>query len=203
MKLDDLKKQYDKKTIVNIEAQAKKSKALNLKHRKKFIFLLYYLDRTSRYKQNARFKNATFEQYIFDMFGLTIGTYEKERVAFIANPDETEKYGVGVVSKARKDCGVPAMQRVFVDLDKEKKLSRDKIIATINKHARPVPERIPKPSASELQAEVYRKDKIIAHQVSVIKDQAEQIMRLKEALENTKLSWGMVVKPVEGEALPA
>jgi len=194
-KLDELKKRYDGLKIDEIEVKATKELKTGLKHRKEFIWALYYLERTGRYKENKRYKASTFSIYIYDTYAIREGTYTKERYAFIGNPVETEKYGVGVVSKAREKCGPIKMNQVFKDLDSKPiaTITPKVIESVIDQHKKPeiikqaLRSRAPNHvTISELQEQLSKKDKIIFEQNKVIKAQAEQIDRLKTALRSAK-----------------
>lgn len=194
-KLDELKKKYDALKIDEIETKATRELKTGLKHRKEFISALYYLERTGRYQENKRYKSATFWSYIYDTYAMRKNTYQKERLAFIGNPDATEKYGVGVVTKAREKCGPIKMNQVFKELDAKPMASiTPKVIeSVIDHHKKPekvnpaVATRAPNHvTVAELQEQLAKKDKIIFEQTQLIKAQAEQIDRLKTALRNAK-----------------
>jgi len=105
MHIRELKKQFDTTAISTIEKEADACIVNHLTARKEFIGILFYLERTKRFKENKTFKDATFGQYISDRFHLLYGTYHRERRAFFSFPHEAEKHGVGVVSKAITRCG--------------------------------------------------------------------------------------------------
>lgn len=194
MKIDDLKKKYDRDPIEQLEKEAGRNLSASVKQRKVFILMLYYLDRTSRFRENPRFKKATFEEYISDMFRLRPTTYNKERMAFVSHPSEAEKLGVGVVAKVRHKCGSLNAGKVLKEIQAIKNPSRDKIEAVIRENSRePKPKAPKKVTTAELEREIAAKDKIIADQNATIKEQYEQIQKLKAALieaqdENSKIT---------------
>jgi hypothetical protein len=101
--------------------------------------ILRHLQKTSRYKENARYKKEPFKVYLEDQFGLRYGTYQ-EWVRALPFEKEAGLYGVGLVSKTIKRCGAAGAKRVVTEINaleelkKSKLIPRDKIEAVIEKH---------------------------------------------------------------------
>ena len=149
------------------------------------ILVLYYLQRTSRYKQNKMYKDANFEEYLFDRHGMRIGTFNSHRLAIFNSLKYVEKYGIGIVKKVYNRCGAANAPFVFTAIDKAKVKNRIDIEKIIQKHAKPKQKRTG-PTISQLQAEIIEKDKIIIEQRKIIEDQAEQIEKLKSTIRRNR-----------------
>lgn len=184
--LDDLKNTFGKLTIKEVENHVRQSKTASIATRRDFIMLLYYLDRTSRFRENTDYKNASFGEYIYNMYGVRKTTYDKERHAFIAHPDAVKKIGVGVVIKATRECGAIESVKAIDEITKLSKPTPEAINKVITQHKKSEPKHHKKATVSELSAEIARKDVIIAKQAQKIKEQAEQIEKLKATLADER-----------------
>jgi len=183
MNLDKLKTQYDGATILTIENMATTAANRALSHRKIFIEILFYLERTNRFRENKRFKKATFGQYISDLFYLRYGTYFVERNAFAKHSVEVHTLGIGVVKRIQEKCKTNKLQTVFGAIKnlgaKATKIQIDKIIET---HAKPVPVKPQKRSITQLQADLDRAKQTIIDQNKIIAEQAAQVKKLKASV---------------------
>jgi hypothetical protein len=185
MVFDELKKKYDSLEITEIESEMERHGRFSIQHRKEFIFGLYYLERTKRYRESGRFKAASFDVYLRSVFNLSIQKYEEERKAFIVYPEESQKHGVGIVVNIIKKCGALKAESAIKAIGKARQATPEIVKQVIAQYA-PHPSK-PKESAKmvtvhELQAIIKAKDAIIQEQNNVIREQAEQIMKLKGAL---------------------
>ena len=179
--LEKLKKKYDSKTITAIEKTIDISRNSEAKFQHDRIMVLYYLQRTSRYKENKMYKNSNFGEYLFDRHGMRIGTFNSHRLMIFNNLKHVKKYGIGVVKKIYIRCGAANMPFVLAALDNAKVKTRLDIEKIILKHAKPKQKKTG-PTVSQLQAEIIAKDQIIADQRKIIEDQAEQIKKLKATI---------------------
>ena len=114
MTLEELKKRYDGKKIADVEAQAKRASAQSLKNRKAFIEILFYLEKTSRFRENPAYKKSRFELYLMNMFSMSMATYNTERYAFIhAEPEFVQKYGARMAGRVLREHGVLKAKKVM------------------------------------------------------------------------------------------
>jgi len=190
MNIEQLKKQYDDQSIDTIEAGASEAKGQQVKARKEFIWRLFYLERTKRFRENQQYAKSTFKDYLYGRWMMRHTTYLHERQAYVTFPKEAEKYGPGLVSKVRRKCDFSGAKKVWKEIDQIKPNGtfREKADKVIEKYAKPVPrpkrESISdiKSDAKILKAELDKAKATIAEQNKTIKAQAEQIRKLKASV---------------------
>jgi len=189
--IQELKKENDKRTIREIQDeihnQEYKSRDLMIRRTK----LLYYLERTSRFKEIKEYEKVTFETYIQHEYNLLYGTYDRERKAVLAFPRQVESYGVGLVAKVIKETKKPelALKAINGITEKGHKLPADfrpKVEKIIEKYAKP---KKAKPGTRVLvctQCDKYKEEIILLNKELEEKD--EQITKLKAALNKRDLT---------------
>ena len=192
---ETLKAQYRDKKLSEIEVIASNNLDQSVNNRRDFILALYYLQFTSRFRENKAYKNYTFETYINERFHLRLGTYNEKRWAFIKHKDASIKYGAGFVSKIKRECGAGNVKKVVAEIDTESKkvkkpLTRNKKDAITLKYALPKKEVPVKKSDSIWQSELDLAKSVIQDQNKLISDQTKQIKKLKMALEKYKQKYG-------------
>ncbi len=101
---------------------------------KKIIEGLQYLEVSKRYKENRVYSKASFKSYLDGEFSMHESTYRELVKAYIRHPDETLKFGVGVVRKTAQLCGLKA-KKVFAKMGKAK--THAQIERIIQKHRNP------------------------------------------------------------------
>lgn len=98
--------------------------------------ILRYLQKTSRFKENERYRKEQFKIYLEDQFSVRYGTYQ-EWIRALPFEKEAATYGVGLVSKTIKLCGAAGTKRAFAEIEKiedKKRVPREKIQEIIEKH---------------------------------------------------------------------
>lgn len=137
---EELKKKYDAKSIGDLEASVERSFTLSKEHQREMYVCLEYLKMTSRFRENTRYKKATFWTYLSDRFTIREGTYRENVRAFCNYPDFAVEYGVGLVTHIGNACGSKKIAKVISEITKEeqvrkKPLNRANISGIISKHA--------------------------------------------------------------------
>ena len=74
--IKELKVKYDKQPITAIEKEAKSTQGRAKDVYSNFIEILFYLERTQRFKENSLYKKSTFNGYISFEYGLLYNTYQ-------------------------------------------------------------------------------------------------------------------------------
>lgn len=183
MNLNQLKEKYDGKQITDIEAIAKTASASQEAQHKEFIGALFYLENTKRFRENANYKAATFADYVSGVYGVSVQNYNRSRLAYFRFPVETEKYGAGIIGKVVSRCGSESVPMVVKALDKERKPQPDKIQEVIGKYAKThLKKRPARPSYPELERENIQLKKRLQEAQATMKQQAEQIEKLKSTV---------------------
>ena len=184
-----LRKHYDEKPIEELEDLASNATTAWFENGILFINMMFYLERTRRYKENKRFAKSTFEEYIRIRHGLQPKKYYRDRLAYVNYPQETKEYGVGFVEKVKRKCGVLNFPKVVKDIKKAEKnkepLVQQEINEIIEKHS------TEKPPADTLPAWVLRKENdalrlALIESEKVRKEQAIQIAKMKKTLKTLK-----------------
>lgn len=190
MILETLKHQYDDQPISNIETAFTRYRDLSAANRKDFILGLYYLERTNRFKENTLYKKATFERYIGDVFAMKYNTYNNERFAFIANPEAAEKFGPGLVSRIKENCGAEKINDVVKAIEDVKDVSAiDKIIEKNSKRSKKEKKAADdkaKETKKAVENENARHIKTIADYIKTIAEKDEQILKLSKTVMELK-----------------
>ncbi len=182
--LDQLKAKYDQKSITEIEQEMDKAKSLSLESRRDFIKTLFYLDSTKRFRENPTYKKATFAVYIGYRFHLRMGTYQKEKVAFLAHEEQAMTYGPGLVNKVRTECGPTKVNLVFSKITPEDPVQKiEKVIRT---HAKPKPKKAEKKRAEIPSAIEQSLRTRILELEALLQEKDEQIAKLKATVERLK-----------------
>lgn len=189
--LDELRKVLDSKTISQIEDGAKEAMATSMATRREFIETMYYLERTGRWKENVRFREASFGTYLRDIYMLTIGTYDQERIAFIKHPLESNEFGIGTVVNARKRCPALEVPKVFEEIRAvQQKTGRPANHIAIGKiiegHARPVAKNAAIIPKTELYRQVAEMKATLLEKEQKIKEMVSQIRKLKATVQKLK-----------------
>lgn len=195
--LDHLKVKYDKKPIEIIEEAIDKAKNVSLESRKDFILALYYLNMTNRFRENPQYKKTTFEVYIGYRYHLRKGTYQKEKIAFLAHEKHTMVYGPGLVNKIRTECGPLKIDEVFSKISPKDPI--EKIEKTIRLYAKPqkaVGEKIKiaTPTAVEqtLRSHILELEKLLEEKETQITKLLATVNRLKKEKEGLQDGYSKV-----------
>jgi len=136
-------KQYENMAITEIEKQIKSNNELSLEARKTSILALLYLKRSGRYKENPLYSKTSFKNYLLNFYNIREKTFDESARAFDKFPKESVKYGVGLVSKITRACGVKKEKEVLEEIKEAQKklktpIKREKIDEIIYKHSKPV-----------------------------------------------------------------
>lgn len=187
---------YAKMTIQQLEQEARgflaKSKSSIIEAAK----ILRYLQKTSRFKENERYRKEQFKIYLEDQFGVRYGTYQ-EWVRALPFEKEAESFGVGLVAKTLKRCGVAGTRRAFAEINaledvKKKTIPKEKIEAVIEKHQDPRRAAAIRKEYNDWQA-MYKAE-AAAHETTKKKlaDAANRIVELEEQVERLKMTASIV-----------
>jgi len=104
-------------TITQIETEVDNGLRAANKHLLGSIKRLYYLETTGRYKENERYKDSTFSEYLKFRYLMSTSLYHSRKVAVLGHPNEVEKHGEAVVSIVRRRCGVVPAKKVFQEIE--------------------------------------------------------------------------------------
>ena len=97
--IKELKKENDHRNVRAIQAEIHDQQNKSRKAMIRRTELLYYLERTSRFREIKEYEKVSFRIYIQHEYNLLPGTYERERRAVFGYRKQVEDYGVGLVAK--------------------------------------------------------------------------------------------------------
>ena len=121
IKKEDLEKRFKDKSISDLENMALSSKTGMRQAQIDFVTVLFYLETSRRYKENKRFKNASFDDYLNGVFAIRYGTYFQWRKAIIKFPEHVKNHNIGLVNKVINRCGPMRVDKVFSEIEKTAK----------------------------------------------------------------------------------
>jgi len=188
--LGQLKKRHDKRSVTEIEREID-AKGLNeIKAHKNRIIILWYLERTNRWKENKQYRQSTWGTYLKERHMMLENTYLAHLRVYIGFPNETEQYGPELINKIKVKCGVENMPTVLAEFKKLKKGTRTEQEEVINRHAKPTAPATKKinykagyqrllTENAELRAE--NRELRLGNE-----EKARQIKRLKETIESLR-----------------
>lgn len=202
MRIEELKTQYDGKSIEAIQREALTASKTQEAEHEKFISILFYLQHTKRFREAPGYTKRSFSEYIKNTYGMSVQTYEKYRFAYFQYPVESREFGPGMIMKAAARCGRESVGKVLKELKNTslsiKKVDPKTIDKAIEKYAKPkLAARKSRPSYADLEKELIKEKKKCSELNAIIKERDEQIVRLKQALEDHKNRYRQI-----GDILP-
>lgn len=177
---------YKKMKIEDIE----KTVDVSVKQSRQSLTTVYetleYLRTSKRFRENQMYKKATFWEYIEDRFTIREKTFRENVDAFLKYPEESLEFGVGLVSRVKRQCGKKNAKRVFqkikVEQEKRKRpLRRDQIDNIINAESPKIKRSI------TAWREMYKAEKIAHEQTrAALKEAMNEIDRKDTQIEKLK-----------------
>jgi hypothetical protein len=185
----------NKLNIGEIENLILSSKTSSNHARRFFIITLAYIETHQRFRENPHYKNADFQDYLYDKFHIRLGSYQKERRAFVSYPEEAIKFGPGMVTKVLAKCGDEKARIAIEEIRKADKslkngVGRKRINEIINKHSK----KTEKTKTNAMKLAEMRKELDSAYEeidrlnllLNEKDEKDEQIQRLKETVKRLK-----------------
>lgn len=106
MKLSELRKMYDAEPV---EVLGEKAKAMNtdvISRERDLYGLLFYLEKTNRFREEQSYSNSTYSDWLRDKLGMTYPQYHSRRMAYdLFDEPAINTLGIGTVSRAIRVCG--------------------------------------------------------------------------------------------------
>lgn len=200
---------FDALTIFDIEKSVEKNHLLSRESQKEMYVTLEYLRTSNRFKENVRYKKASFWEYLEDRWTIRQGTYRENVRAFTKFPDFAVEYGTGLVTAIEGRCGNLKTAKVIAEIMKEeaahkKPMNRMSIQAIIDKHAKPRIEKVITDWKAMFEAERARHETTknnLKVALAEIDELRGQLARMKSAAEKFNhmrdVFAGYETKPVE------
>lgn len=197
-------KVYEKLKIDEIESKIETAFKSSRESQKEMYMMLYYLYTSKRFRENPRYKKASFDSYLNDRFTMRMGTFREGVRAFSNYADFAVEYGAGLVTKISNTCGFKKVSKVISEIEKEEKqhkipMTRMKIEAVIQKYAKPkIEKKITDWHAMyEAEAAAHEQTRIALGEARLtIKELNDQIRKLKVTAERITDIRAIIEKPV-------
>ena len=131
--------EFDSVPLAELETQAKTLAVSSMDYQFKMYEILVYIKDGKRWMENPLYKRSSFWQYLDDIFTIREQTYRENVLAMQKHPEFAKQYGVGLVSKVRRECGALRVSKVHTAIEDEsakrkKPLTRLNIAKIIEKH---------------------------------------------------------------------
>jgi len=140
-RLKELKARYDNESIQEIILKAQASIKGMRAHHKASIDILYYLERTGRWREYPGHEKATFVTFLSTTMQMSPKAYYGAKLGYYNYQEATEKYGAGIISEIRSKCGADKVTEVLKAIEmadnKKTPISLERIKEIINEHAKP------------------------------------------------------------------
>ena len=186
--MEKLKEKYGKLTIGQLEGRALKLQGNIVEEKGRFIEIMAYIEWSKLWRKNSMHKESSFKVYLLDVFNMRMGTYRREKSAFLNFPVEVKKYGVGVVARIYQDCGAEKSKTVLKELDQKSlelktPIKREQIETIIVKHTPPKKEKQTFPK-SYWEERAMKAEKELRTARVHIKELEAQLERQKPVVES-------------------
>lgn len=182
-KLAELKQQWDGKPIVEIENRIHSAHTNCKKWQKTIAELLFYLEKTSRYRENKAYKDKFFEDYIQDQYGIKMPMYLNWRMVFIKFPVEAEEFGTGTVVEIIKKVGPDKVHTVCEHI--RRGADKDSVIAEFTPKKKEQ-QKQEKQARTDVCRTCLSKDKRIKELEREIRELKAQNEKLKETVRKLR-----------------
>lgn len=179
--LESLRNKYDRFNIGALEGIAESALMISAEQLTKSIEILFYFERTKRFRENKQYENSSFNDYLKNRYAMAWHKYHYLRLAITRYPDMVFKYGIGVVEEAVRKCENP--QKVLTIID-EKKADTKEIKEIIKKHKRPVKKK--EDHTKSFETAIDKLKTRLKESDDSNKQMAGQIKKLKKTIEKYK-----------------
>jgi len=141
-KLEKLKKNYDDKNISQCIDLAKKFNQQMIEHGEKLVGLLWYLEKTKRYKEYEGYEQLGFDVFISEICYIPYNRYRQIAYAYNWYPKESKEFGPDVIQQVKQAVGVAKTPEILDEIEKKissikKPIKRRKIISDIIQKYKP------------------------------------------------------------------
>lgn len=181
---------YDEMNLQSLEQQVDLSKATHEQHHKIMIEALASIERRQLHKQNKRYKNTSFQEYLRSRFDMTYGAYQQAKTAYVRAPEVVQALGPGTARRTIAQIGLEgakkaveaAARRTHTTPDK---LPHDAVVQAVADEIKSVQAKRKKAKKEDIRPtirELVDKDKIIADLRAELAEREEQVEKLKQAL---------------------
>ena len=187
----ETEKKYKTMSISDLEMECQSCQGAEMAARKRFIGILGYLKITKRYRENVRFKQASFGVYLEQKFYMSERKFNDERLAFNQYADRCQETSVATVVKIIKKVPVLNHYKVFDKIVRAKKKANGEIsqyrVEKIIDQFTPTPKAKPGgKTIREYEAEIVDLKARLMDAEATIKGQEEQIERLENTIAKYK-----------------
>jgi hypothetical protein len=143
MKFDikQMKKQYDGKPVKDCIDLVKKFNAEMIQRGEELVSLLYYLEKTKRFREDPTYKKLDFKVFVWEACHISYNRYRELAFAYNWFPEESRELGPTTIQTARTKVGVSKLPQVLSEIKattskiKNPEKKREAVNRVIEKHA--------------------------------------------------------------------
>jgi hypothetical protein len=186
--LKKMKAEYDKKPITECVGLVKKFNDEMIQRGEQLVGLLWYLEKTKRYKEYDGYKKLDFKVFVWEACHITYNRYRELAYAYNWFPVEAKELGPHTIQMIRDRVGVTNMPKVLSEIKsavsdvKNPEKKREVIGKVVDKHSPPKTKAKGNDNKAYWKAKFEAKEKECIGLKKEIKAYVEQIKRLKETV---------------------
>lgn len=114
--LKKMKAEYDKKPITECVGLVKKFNDEMIQRGEQLVGLLWYLEKTKRYKEYDGYKKLDFKVFVWEACHITYNRYRELAYAYNWFPVEAKELGPHTIQMIRDRVGVTNMPKVLSEI---------------------------------------------------------------------------------------
>lgn len=194
--LDQLRSMYDKKKIGDIERKLLLYRKNGNENLRDLVFGLFYLKSTERWKENRRFSDSTWENYITETSFMTKSSYDKYFGVFSYQHEYSIKFSPDIVLEVFKKCGPMGTMQTFKKVEIQfknkatKNITRSNILSVAEEFAKE-PKRRPRRNyvsqVKNLKLQISELEDLLKEKDDLITEQTFRIEKLRKSLMDMEM----------------
>lgn len=185
LKAESLNDMYGHMSLGEVEAIVDEAITWAVQYTAKGVGALFHLEQTQKFREDPRYKDSTFEDYLKYRFYMSYSKFRDLRISFNNYPREMLTYGPQVVAEVRKKCGALNAPKVFQEIQ-EGCNGLEEIKATIEKYSTPAPPLDRPATIKSYESDVEKFRRLFIESQETVVEQAEQIDKLKKTVVEYK-----------------
>jgi hypothetical protein len=193
-KLDKLKKQYDGKSVSQCVKIAKNLNTKMIEQGEKLVDLLWYLEKTKRFKEFAGYEKMAFADFISEVCLIPYNRYKQIAWAYNWYSKESREYGPQTIQKIREAVGVTKVPAVLKEIKTKLNTAKPKavvkkreIVSDIIKSHTPKKVTNQTDTKAYWKKEAHRWERIAKNHVDEIRELTKEINELKSQLAKNRV----------------
>jgi hypothetical protein len=187
--LKELKKKYDGKSVAVCVKTAKNFNQKLIENGRELVLLLWYLEKTKRYKEYKGYEKMPFDVFISEVCLVPYNRYRQMAYAYNWFPEESKKYGPQTIQRIRQKVdSVSKIPKVLAEINKGVEKAKDPlqkrqvIHNAIEKYSAPPKKSTSSDTKAYWRSEAKRWEKVAGERWEEIRKLNHEINELKSQL---------------------